>query len=283
MSRPLERQGDRCSELDDDAAKHRVGGAHVNKWRQHLLRWDAQQDLYRPDRERALAAMADILALALRVERPRVLDLACGCGAVTARILDAVPSARVVGIDRDPVLLRIAAEIWAGDPRVTLEQADLRDGAWRNRHGGGQFDAVVTAASTHWFGPDDLFSLYGAIASSLRPGGLFANLDWIPVAQAPEVQRLSDAYLRGRERRLTQGHEGQPWPWREWWAQTLADPDLAAEARERSAMDVPPSAEHFANEDWHRSALIAAGFAEAGVIWRSFTSAVMVSRRATDP
>jgi hypothetical protein len=44
-------------------------------------------------------------------------------------------------------------------------------------------------------------------------------------------------------------------------------------------MDVPRSAEHFADEEWHRSELIAAGFAGAGVIWRSFSSAVMVAQR----
>jgi SAM-dependent methyltransferase len=251
----------------------------MNKWRQLLATWDAQQDLYRPDREHALGAISDILASALSAERPRVMDLACGCGALTARILDALPSAQVVAIDRDPVLLRIAEEIWAGDPRVTFEQADLRHGEWRDRHGVGQFDAVVTAASTHWFEPDDLSRLYRAIATTLRPGGLFVNLDWIPIAQAPELQRLSDAYVRDRERRLTVEREGQSSPWSEWWTHTLADPDLAAEARERSAMDVPRSAEHFADEDWHRSELIAAGFAEAGVIWRSFSSAVMTSRR----
>jgi SAM-dependent methyltransferase len=251
----------------------------MNRRQQLLATWDAQQDLYRPDREHALGAMADVLASALPVDRPRMLDLACGCGAVTARILDALPSAQIVAMDRDPVLLRIAKEIWAGDPRVTLEKADLRDDAWRYRHADGAFDAVVTAASTHWFEPDELSRLYRAISTVLRPGGLFANLDWIPIAQAPELQRLSDAYVRDRERRLTLEREGQSSPWSEWWTQTLADPDLAAEARERSAMDVPRSAEHFADEDWHRSELIAAGFAEAGVIWRSFSSAVMTARR----
>jgi SAM-dependent methyltransferase len=250
----------------------------VNKWRQRLTAWDAQQDFYRPDREHALGAMSDAIASALPADHPRVLDLACGCGAVTARILDAMPSAQVIGIDRDPVLLRIAREIWAGDPRVAFEQAELRDSAWADRHRVGRFDAVVTAASLHWFEPDDLSSLYRVIAGSLRPGGLFANLDWIPVAQAPGLRRLCDACVGDRERRLVPEREGQASPWREWWAQTLADPDLAAEASDRGAMDVPESAEHFADEDWHRSELIAAGFAEAGVIWRSFSSAVMVSR-----
>jgi SAM-dependent methyltransferase len=141
----------------------------MNKWQQRLSTWDAQQDLYRPDREHALGAVTDAIAFALPVDRLRVLDLACGCGAVTARILDAVPSAQVVGIDRDPVLLRIAREIWAGDPRVAFEQADLRDSAWAERHGVGRFDAVVTAASTHWFEPDDLSSLYRVIARCSVP------------------------------------------------------------------------------------------------------------------
>jgi SAM-dependent methyltransferase len=252
----------------------------MNKWRQFLTTWDAQQDLYRPDREHALEAISEFLAAALPGDGLRVLDLACGCGAVTARILGAVPSAQVVGLDRDPVLVRIAREIWAGDPKVTFEQADLRDGAWLDRHGVGHFDAVVTAASTHWFEPDDLSRLYRVIARSLRPGGLFANLDWIPIARAPALQRASDAYIRDRERRLFPAHEGRPSPWGEWWTQTLAEPDLAVEARERSALDLPPSAEHFADEDWHASELIAAGFAEAAVIWRSVSSAVMVATRA---
>ncbi len=252
----------------------------MNKWRQLLTTWDAQQDLYRPDREHALEAISGVLASAFPGDGVQVLDLACGCGAVTARILDALPSAQVVGLDRDPVLLRIAREIWAGDPRVTFEPADLRDAGWLERHGVGRFDAVVTAASTHWFEPDDLSRLYRVIARSLRPGGLFVNLDWIPIAQAPALRSLVDGYMQDRERRLLPGPEGQPSPWSEWWTRTLADPDLAAEARERSARDLPPSAEHFADEDWHRSELIAAGFAEAAVIWRSFSSAVMVATRA---
>ena len=132
----------------------------MNKWQQFLSTWDAQQDPNRPDRELALGAVIDAIAFALPVDHLRVLDLARGCGAVTARILDTVPSTQVVGIDRDPVLPRIARENWAGDPRVAFEQADLRDNAWAERHGVGLFDAVVTAASTHWFRPDDLSSLY---------------------------------------------------------------------------------------------------------------------------
>ena len=212
-------------------------------------------------------------------QAPRILDLACGCGSVTARLLKRLPSAEVVGIDRDPVLLRIAREIWTDDPRVSIEQADLREMAWRERPEIGQFDAVVTAASLHWFEPKDLEALYRAIASCLIPGGLFANLDWIQIAKAPALQGLSDSYVRDHEDANLADDGGHHASWSEWWAQVLADPDLAAEAAERSAMDAPRSAEHMADEDWHRSKLGAAGFDEVGVVWRSFSSALIVAKR----
>ena len=255
----------------------------MNKWYAHQSSWDAQQDVYRPDRESGLRAMCEVVARGCVKQAPRILDLACGCGSVTARLLKRLPSAQVVGIDRDPVLLRIAKEIWTDDPRVTIVQADLRDIAWRGRPEIGQFDAVVTAASLHWFEPEDLEALYRAIASCLSPGGLFANLDWIQIAKAPALQGLSDSYVRAREDTILAEDGGHHSSWSEWWAQVLADPDLTAEAAERSAMDVPRSAEHMADEDWHRSELSAAGFDEVGVVWRSFSSAVIVARREDRP
>ena len=255
----------------------------MNKWRQLLVGWDTQQEMYRPDRERGLRAMCELVASAHPGGTPRVLDLACGCGSVTSRLLDALPSAYVLGIDRDPVLLRIAREIWADDPRVGLERADLREEGWRLRHGGAPFDAVVTAASLHWFEPQDLSLLYHAIARSIRPGGLFVNLDWIPIARAPDLQSLSDASIRDRDPQVLAERDGCLSPWRTWWAHVLADPELAAEVAERSALELPRSAEFFADEDWHRSELTAAGFSEVGVIWRSFSSAVIVSKMRDAP
>ena len=251
----------------------------LSKWHQLLASWDAQQELYRPDRELGLQAICGLVAQAHTSGSPRVLDLACGCGSVTARLLDAVPSANVVGLDRDPVLLRIAQEICANDPRVSFERADLREAGWRERLGRRQFDAVVTAASLHWFEPDDLAALYREIASTLAPGGLFANLDWIPIAQAPALRRLCDGSMQRWQRQVAPQDAGRESPWREWWALVLADPDLAAEAAARSSMGLPQPAEFFGDEEWHRAALSAAGFAEVGVIWRSWSSAVIAARK----
>ena len=255
----------------------------LRKWRQLLASWDAQQELYRPDRELGLRAICGLVAAANTTGAPRILDLACGCGSVTARLLDTMPSASVLGLDRDPVLLRIAQEIWAKDPRVAFERADLREASWRERLGGRQFDAVVTAASLHWFEPDDLAALYRGIASTLAPGGLFANLDWIPIAQAPGLQGLSDGLMRTWQGQVASPDGSSQSPYRTWWALVLADPDLAAEAAAKSSMELPQPAEFFGDEDWHRSALSAAGFAEVGVIWRSLSSAVIAAKLTDQP
>jgi hypothetical protein len=48
-------------------------------------------------------------------------------------------------------------------------------------------------------------------------------------------------------------------------------------------VELSQPAEFFGDEDWHRSALSAAGFAEVGVIWRSLSSAVIVARKKDRP
>lgn len=58
---------------------------------------------------------------------PRVLDLACGTGSITARLLARFPDATSTGVHLDPALLAIAEGTFAGDDRVRLVTADLKD------------------------------------------------------------------------------------------------------------------------------------------------------------
>lgn len=76
----------------------------------------------------ALAELRAALALHAPPPDVRVLELGCGTGVYTHALLDALPGASVVGIDRDRDLLarareRLAAEIAAG--RVTLLEGDV--------------------------------------------------------------------------------------------------------------------------------------------------------------
>ena len=62
-----------------------------------------------PEREERFAVIADVVEV-VAGGRPRVLDLGCGPGSLSVRILDRLPAASVVAVDADPVLLAARAQ-----------------------------------------------------------------------------------------------------------------------------------------------------------------------------
>ncbi|MEU8617050.1 class I SAM-dependent methyltransferase [Streptomyces sp. NPDC048623] len=103
-----------------------------------------------PDREERFRVMLDMVE-ALVGPEPRVLDLACGTGSITSRLLQRFPGATSTGVDLDPALLAIAEGTFAGDARVTFVTADLKDPAWTEALPYDSYDAVLTgnARKTH--------------------------------------------------------------------------------------------------------------------------------------
>ena len=73
-------------------------------WHGWLRRWDMQQTGYLPDREARFNAMLDVLAV-LFPEEFVAVDLACGPGTISQRLLARFPKARCVAVDLDPILL----------------------------------------------------------------------------------------------------------------------------------------------------------------------------------
>src|SRR5262245_28133739 len=153
--------------------------------------WDRQQEGYMPDREARLAALVDIVE-AVAGPAPTVLDLACGTGSISRRVLARLPHARLVAVDIDPALLAIATASLGADERVRVVRADLSDPTWTAAlpvpEGG--FDAVVTATALHWLTEADLRRLYADLRGLVRPGGVVANADDMAPA---ELVRLGSA------------------------------------------------------------------------------------------
>lgn len=89
---------------------------------------------------------------------PRVLDLACGPGRVSARLLARIPEARCVAVDVDPVLLAIErGALDTADGRIAGVGANLRDQDWASALPEGvKFDAGLTTTALHWLGADAL-------------------------------------------------------------------------------------------------------------------------------
>jgi len=97
----------------------------------------------------------------------RILDLGCGTGELTARLV--ASGASVVGLDSDPAMAEAFRARLPDVPVVVLDaQAPWpHDGAL-----GGPFDAVFSNAALHWMPRAD--SVAGSMASALRPGGRLA-------------------------------------------------------------------------------------------------------------
>ena len=147
-------------------------------------RWDELEERLVPDRDQWIGTLLDVVD-AVDVESPTVLDLACGTGTVTRRLLERRATARTIALDVDPVLLTIASATFDGDDRVRVVRADLRDPRWTDAVPEGQLDATLTAAALHWLPANAVSRLYRDLARLIRPGGVVAHAEVMPLADLP--------------------------------------------------------------------------------------------------
>lgn len=238
--------------------------------------WDRLEEDLVPDRELRLRVLLDVVA-ALVGTAPTVVDLACGPGTITRRLLDRLPLARSIGVDVDPVLLALASATFADDDRVRIVRADLNDPSWVDGVPEPQVDAVLTATALHWLPEDIVRRLYGDLAGLVRQGGVVAHSERMPLGELP---RLGPALAAVEQQRRTGGDNGQA-RWDAWWEQASRDSALESAMRERHAVfDASyPTDEFSPPADWHIAALREAGFREVGVVWRSGEGAVVAAVR----
>ncbi|WP_329561661.1 class I SAM-dependent methyltransferase [Kitasatospora sp. NBC_01266] len=257
---------------DTQLSTHDTDSAFWEDWQRS---WDQQQEWYLPEREERFRVMTDLVE-AVGGATPRVLDLACGTGSISRRLLTRLPGARSVGVDLDPALLAIAEGSFAADPRVELVTADLRDPRWTAALPEGPFDAVVTATALHWLDTPDLLRLYRELAGLLRPGGLFLNADHCP---QPDTPLLNAADRAQQQLRQQQERAAGVLDWAQWWQAAAAEPRLAEQVAARSTVyrDHKDGAIH--PVEWQTAQLREAGFSEAGLAWRSVSDAMVAAIR----
>ncbi|MEU8548535.1 class I SAM-dependent methyltransferase [Streptomyces roseoverticillatus] len=235
--------------------------------------WDRQQEWYLPDREERFRIMLDMVE-AFAGPAPRVLDLACGTGTITARLLDRFPGAESTGVDLDPALLAIARGTFAGDDRVRFVTADLKDPDWTARLPHDRYDAVLTATALHWLHADPLRTLYGQLAGLVRDGGVLLNADHMP---DPATPRINEAERALRHARMDRAKAAGALDWRAWWDLAAADPALAGPTAERFAIYGEHADGDTPSADWHARTLREAGFAEARTVWSSPSDAMVLA------
>ncbi|MGV9423761.1 class I SAM-dependent methyltransferase [Streptomyces sp. NPDC003656] len=235
--------------------------------------WDRQQEWYLPDREERFRIMLDMVE-AFAGPTPRVLDLACGTGTITARLLDRFPGATSTGVDLDPALLAIARGTFEGDDRVTLVEADLKDPAWTAALPYDSYDAVLTATALHWLHLDDLTDLYGRLAKLTRDGGVFMNADHMPDETTP---RINAAERDQRHARMEEARRAGALDWADWWRLAAADPVLAEPTARRFEIYGEHADGETPSAAWHAAALREKGFAEARPVWCSPSDTLLLA------
>ncbi|GHH81782.1 methyltransferase [Streptomyces sulfonofaciens] len=244
-------------------------------WQAWQRSWDRQQEWYMPDREERFRVMLDMVE-ALVGPAPRVLDLACGTGSITTRLLDRLPAATSVGVDLDPALLTIARGTFAGDERVSFVTADLKDPAWADRLPAASYDAVLTATALHWMHSGPLAALYGRLGGLVREGGVFMNADHMPDPTTPRINAAERAH---RHAAMDRAKEAGALDWADWWDLAAEDPVLA----EPTARRFEIYGEHADGEtmpaEWHQRVLRESGFAEARTVWSSPSDALVLALR----
>lgn len=242
-------------------------------WRAWQQSWDRQQEWYMPDREERFRVMLDMVE-ALVGPEPRVLDLACGTGSITDRLLRRFPKATSTGVDLDPALLTIARGYFEGDERVGFVTADLKDPDWVTELPYDSYDAVLTATALHWLRSGPLATLYGQIAGLVREGGVLMNADHMIDRDTPRINAAERAY---RHAQMDRARAAGALDWSEWWALAAKDPVLAGPTAERYEIYGEHADGEMPSVRWHAETLRNAGFGEARAVWASPSDTLLLA------
>ncbi len=140
---------------------------HFDEW---AARYDADIRVQVPRYDEIQDTVVSLLSL-----RPphRVLDLVVGTGVTALRVLEALPEARVVGLDVSQEMLgRARQRLKAHRRRVTLRAANISAPEID-----GLYDAIVSVLAVHHLWADEKRHLFSRLWEHLSPGGILVVAD----------------------------------------------------------------------------------------------------------
>ncbi len=202
--------------------------------------------------------MLEAIALCLPGTVQRILDLGCGTGELSLKVLQRYPTVQVLAIDYSPRMLEFAkAKLEAAGYGQQWMGIEADFGNWANHQLSleGGFDACISSFAIHHLTDEMKLKLFCKIAESLNPGGVFWNAD--PVL--PPSPALLNAYKIIREA----------------WA--IQQGTTLAEIRAQIGTSIPygfSQPDQLATLEAHLELLKTAGFNFVAVPWKYYGLAV---------
>ncbi|MEH2288660.1 class I SAM-dependent methyltransferase [Nostoc sp.] len=204
--------------------------------------------------------MLEVITRCLPSTSRRILELGCGTGELSLKILNRFPDAQVIALDYSPRMLQFAQDkITASgyQQRWTGIQADFGD--WANNPEkldiGGEFDACVSSLAIHHLQDEMKLKLFERIAASLTQDGCFWNAD----PTLPESPALAEIYKVARE---------------EWAVEQGINLTEIRAKRATSTTQGYSSQDQLASLETHLQMLSKAGFKIVAVPWKYYGLAV---------
>ena len=225
---------------------------YIDKWLKSAAERDTQRGLH-------FWLMAQVLPFGQN-DTFRVADIGCGGGAAAQVVLEAFPKSQAVCVDGSEAMLAKAKEnLGSFGDRVSYVQADFSKAGWAQPLSGSGLDAAVSSKAIHnLFDAGAVRGVYDGVASMLRTGGVFVNIDNVSA-----IEPLLDRFDATHRARKDQREGNAP----------LTSVLYAGVSRQRSGERFAGTLEeHF---QWLRKA----GFTAADAIWREVYTAVIVAVR----
>ncbi|NJM07891.1 class I SAM-dependent methyltransferase [Candidatus Gracilibacteria bacterium] len=260
-------------------------------WQHWLQRWDEQQTRYLPEREERFTVMLDALAALLPPDFV-ALDLACGPGAISQRLLVRFPQACTIALDYNPVLLHLGRQaLGTMGGRISWLAQSLNEPSWTEpvqkalaQLGRSQFDAVLSTTALHWLPIGQLTQVYNQLGALVRSGGVLLNGDHMAYPPSLPVFRQLATEHSALLRRVAFEEQGGE-DYRQWW-DAITQGWLAADPSLQQLFDQYQANERGRNRSFsepielvHRAALIDAGFTQVDTLWQRYDNRVLLAVR----
>ncbi|NER08766.1 MAG: class I SAM-dependent methyltransferase [Okeania sp. SIO3C4] len=139
--------------------------------------------------------MLDVIVRCVPKNSDRILELGCGTGELSLKLLDKYPNAHIVAVDYSPRMLEFAkTKIDAAGYTDRWTEVEVDFGEWANNADlspiGDGFNACVSSLAIHHLNDSMKLKLFQKIRKSLNSGGCFWNAD--PVL--PATTELAEVF-----------------------------------------------------------------------------------------